>query len=146
MDEIFHVQQTQTYCDGRFSEWNQKITTFPGLYFASLAAVYSIKTVSHVIAALAGSVLFLVPNAGQYFTPLIDTVAVVFRQSTFAAALHSGHLRILEPLTRIFCAVYHCCDCSMFLCGLLQRTYFFSCYAVCTPISIVPRQIYKPYN
>lgn len=32
MDEIFHVTQAQTYCDGNFTEWNDKITTLPGLY------------------------------------------------------------------------------------------------------------------
>jgi alpha-1,2-glucosyltransferase len=31
MDEIFHVPQTQAYCDGRYTEWNNKITTLPGL-------------------------------------------------------------------------------------------------------------------
>mmetsp|Transcript_91987 Transcript_91987/g.297586 ORF Transcript_91987/g.297586 Transcript_91987/m.297586 type:complete len:473 (-) Transcript_91987:87-1505(-) len=32
MDEIFHAPQTRKYCEGRFSEWDPKITTFPGLY------------------------------------------------------------------------------------------------------------------
>ena len=31
-DEIFHVPQTQRYCAGNWAEWDQKITTFPGLY------------------------------------------------------------------------------------------------------------------
>lgn len=30
-DEVFHVGQAQTYCDGRFNEWDPKITTPPGL-------------------------------------------------------------------------------------------------------------------
>lgn len=37
MDEIFHIPQTQKYCEGRFNEWDPKITTFPGLYMASSA-------------------------------------------------------------------------------------------------------------
>ena len=32
IDEIFHVPQCQAYCHGRFTEWNDKITTPPGLY------------------------------------------------------------------------------------------------------------------
>ncbi len=32
-DEIFHVPQTQRYCAGKWTEWDSKITTFPGLYF-----------------------------------------------------------------------------------------------------------------
>ncbi|ETK80073.1 hypothetical protein L915_14152 [Phytophthora nicotianae] len=35
MDEIFHIPQAQKYCEGRFDEWDPKITTFPGLYLAS---------------------------------------------------------------------------------------------------------------
>jgi alpha-1,2-glucosyltransferase len=31
MDEIFHIPQAQAYCKNQFSEWNNKITTFPGL-------------------------------------------------------------------------------------------------------------------
>jgi len=32
MDEIFHVPQTQKYCAGKWMEWDEKITTLPGLY------------------------------------------------------------------------------------------------------------------
>ncbi|KAG2831655.1 hypothetical protein PC129_g5907 [Phytophthora cactorum] len=35
MDEIFHIPQAQKYCEGRFDEWDPKITTFPGLYLVS---------------------------------------------------------------------------------------------------------------
>jgi len=35
MDEIFHVPQAQNYCHGNYHHWNDKITTLPGLYFAS---------------------------------------------------------------------------------------------------------------
>ncbi len=38
MDEIFHVKQTQVYCDGRYDEWDPKITTLPGLYVYALGA------------------------------------------------------------------------------------------------------------
>ena len=30
-DEVFHVPQAQKYCEGRFNEWDDKITTPPGL-------------------------------------------------------------------------------------------------------------------
>ena len=36
MDEIFHVPQAQRYCEHRFNEWDNKITTLPGLYLTSL--------------------------------------------------------------------------------------------------------------
>ena len=36
MDEIFHIPQAQNYCSYNFSHWNNKITTLPGLYLASV--------------------------------------------------------------------------------------------------------------
>ncbi|KAI3646265.1 hypothetical protein MP228_009193 [Amoeboaphelidium protococcarum] len=36
MDEIFHVRQTQQFCKGNFNDWDGKITTPPGLYYASV--------------------------------------------------------------------------------------------------------------
>ncbi|WP_289460212.1 hypothetical protein, partial [Klebsiella pneumoniae] len=32
MDEPFHLGQTQRYCAGRWAEWDDKLTTFPGLH------------------------------------------------------------------------------------------------------------------
>ncbi|EDO25727.1 predicted protein, partial [Nematostella vectensis] len=37
LDEIFHIPQAQQYCEYKFSEWDPKITTLPGLYLVSLA-------------------------------------------------------------------------------------------------------------
>lgn len=31
LDEIFHIPQAQKYCQGRWLEWDDKITTPPGL-------------------------------------------------------------------------------------------------------------------
>lgn len=30
-DEVFHVPQAQVYCEGKYLEWDDKITTPPGL-------------------------------------------------------------------------------------------------------------------
>lgn len=30
-DEFFHIPQAQTYCEGRYWDWDDKITTPPGL-------------------------------------------------------------------------------------------------------------------
>ena len=32
MDEPFHLRQTESYCAGRWSDWEPKLTTFPGLF------------------------------------------------------------------------------------------------------------------
>ncbi|KAI9158203.1 Alpha-1,2 glucosyltransferase alg-10 [Paramyrothecium foliicola] len=37
-DEVFHIPQAQRYCQGRFREWDDKITTPPGLYLLSVLA------------------------------------------------------------------------------------------------------------
>ncbi|KAL5614826.1 hypothetical protein BROUX41_004914 [Berkeleyomyces rouxiae] len=39
LDEIFHIPQAQTYCRGQLLEWDDKITTPPGLYLLSIAAM-----------------------------------------------------------------------------------------------------------
>jgi len=36
IDEAFHIPQAQKYCAGNFTEWDSKITTFPGLYLFSI--------------------------------------------------------------------------------------------------------------
>ncbi|KAI0197587.1 DIE2/ALG10 family-domain-containing protein [Astrocystis sublimbata] len=36
LDEVFHIPQAQVYCQGRYYEWDDKITTPPGLYFATI--------------------------------------------------------------------------------------------------------------
>ncbi|KAI0406896.1 DIE2/ALG10 family-domain-containing protein [Xylaria palmicola] len=37
LDEVFHIPQAQVYCQGRYFEWDDKITTPPGLYFSTIA-------------------------------------------------------------------------------------------------------------
>ena len=41
MDEPFHLLQTQAYCQGRFDEWDEKITTFPGLYLCGVLVAWA---------------------------------------------------------------------------------------------------------
>ena len=43
-DEIFHVPQAQKYCQGDWVSWDEKITTFPGVYIVSaiLFRIYSV--------------------------------------------------------------------------------------------------------
>ncbi|KAI0597420.1 glycosyltransferase family 59 protein [Biscogniauxia sp. FL1348] len=36
LDEVFHIPQAQVYCEGRYMEWDDKITTPPGLYILSI--------------------------------------------------------------------------------------------------------------
>ncbi|KAI0427190.1 DIE2/ALG10 family-domain-containing protein [Xylaria sp. FL1042] len=36
LDEVFHIPQAQVYCQGRYFEWDDKITTPPGLYISTI--------------------------------------------------------------------------------------------------------------
>ena len=45
IDEIFHIRQCQTYCAFKFDEWDNKITTPPGLYI--LGTIYA-EVVKHI--------------------------------------------------------------------------------------------------
>ncbi|KAI1126198.1 DIE2/ALG10 family-domain-containing protein [Nemania abortiva] len=36
LDEVFHIPQAQVYCEGRYLEWDDKITTPPGLYIFTI--------------------------------------------------------------------------------------------------------------
>ncbi|KAI1485762.1 glycosyltransferase family 59 protein [Biscogniauxia mediterranea] len=36
LDEVFHIPQAQVYCEGRYTEWDDKITTPPGLYILTI--------------------------------------------------------------------------------------------------------------
>ncbi|XXG99460.1 hypothetical protein Hte_005799 [Hypoxylon texense] len=38
LDEVFHIPQAQVYCDGKWSQWDDKITTPPGLYVLTILA------------------------------------------------------------------------------------------------------------
>lgn len=40
LDEVFHVRQVQTYWAGDWWRWDPKITTPPGLYFATLLGLW----------------------------------------------------------------------------------------------------------
>ncbi|KAF4670805.1 glucosyltransferase [Perkinsus olseni] len=39
MDEIFHVPQTKAFCEGHFGQWDNHITTLPGLYLWAAATL-----------------------------------------------------------------------------------------------------------
>ncbi|KAK2599963.1 glucosyltransferase [Conoideocrella luteorostrata] len=36
LDEVFHIPQAQKYCEGKYLDWDDKITTPPGLYLFSI--------------------------------------------------------------------------------------------------------------
>lgn len=43
VDEKFHIPQTIKFCEGKFNEWDPKITTLPGLYLFSWLVLSPLK-------------------------------------------------------------------------------------------------------
>ncbi|KAK4660824.1 glucosyltransferase [Podospora pseudocomata] len=42
LDEFFHIPQAQVYCEGRYRQWDDKITTPPGLYGVTISYLFSV--------------------------------------------------------------------------------------------------------
>ncbi|KAG5938589.1 hypothetical protein E4U60_001329 [Claviceps pazoutovae] len=54
-DEVFHIPQAQKYCEGRFLEWDDKITTPPGLYIFSVLLQKTAKVAGNLWASDCGA-------------------------------------------------------------------------------------------
>ena len=59
MDEIFHIPQAQRYCAGNFTQWDNKITTLPGLYVFSFGLLDPLFKVSSALDLNSASLLDL---------------------------------------------------------------------------------------
>lgn len=73
MDEIFHVPQTQAYCRGRWRDWDDKITTFPGLYLTAVAyakAIALVRSAAGEAHEAMAPVLVQAPAASSGSSPL----------------------------------------------------------------------------
>ncbi|CAM6044206.1 unnamed protein product [Sphagnum compactum] len=95
-DEIFHIPQAQEYCQGNFRKWDPMITTFPGLYFVSLAYT-GVFLLGAKILGLSSSLLDLCTPA------FLRSINVVF--SLLCYLLFVRIMRYLEPdksLKRVF--------------------------------------------
>ncbi|KAI1746583.1 DIE2/ALG10 family-domain-containing protein [Xylaria castorea] len=71
LDEVFHIPQAQVYCEGRYYEWDDKITTPPGLYLLTIVfnralgfpcSIYSLRAFNVIVVSCI-SVLALVCRA-----------------------------------------------------------------------------------
>ncbi|KAI0537088.1 DIE2/ALG10 family-domain-containing protein [Xylaria digitata] len=79
LDEVFHIPQTQVYCQGRYLEWDDKITTPPGLYISTIfyngllgrsCSIYNLRSFN-LIAVLCISFLVLICRARMAQAPQI---------------------------------------------------------------------------
>lgn len=94
VDEEFHLIQGEHYCHGRFHVWDEKITTFPGLYLISASFLSPFKACS-VYALRCTSVVASIANACFIF---IIRKMVLVKQKDSYLLLESISLATLPPL------------------------------------------------
>ncbi|KAM7212996.1 DIE2/ALG10 family domain containing protein [Rhypophila decipiens] len=85
LDEVFHIPQAQTYCQGRFWDWDDKITTPPGLYLFSVA--------SHKLWRLAECTSFSLRNNNVLDILLIALLAALCRDDIEARTAEQQRAR-----------------------------------------------------
>ncbi len=103
-DELFHERQTRAYCQGRFEEWDPKITTPPGLYVVGAAVLRAVDVVRRLVwGAGTPSVCVGTSPVLVYLRP----VSALFNLGSFAL-LHAifQHVQLLsngEALAQALC-------------------------------------------
>lgn len=83
IDEVFHLRQCQAYCRGQFDQWDDKITTPPGLYLLGLAYA---RALAAVPLETCGTAVLRLLNAlgGVVVLPLV--LRAFGRRANFTAA------------------------------------------------------------
>lgn len=94
IDEEFHLRQGEHYCRGRFHIWDEKITTFPGLYLISGSFLSPFKACSVYFLRLTSMIASI---ANAYLIYIIRK-AVIPKRSDAYLLLESISLATLPPL------------------------------------------------
>ncbi len=109
MDEVFHVPQTQAYCDGRWSEWHPKITTLPGLYVSAVPFAHAVRTAT--VAATGNTTA--ATNAQQLCSvSVLRSINVVY--GVLCIPLYYALLRTLHPAARSLVTLLSTLQLSLF--------------------------------
>ncbi|CAM1511742.1 Fc.00g092550.m01.CDS01 [Cosmosporella sp. VM-42] len=121
LDEVFHIPQAQRYCEGRFREWDDKITTPPGLYLISLlipgvvqyssfvgayaCSAQSLRTVNAVVLLVLAYLALLCRREieARLYEAHSPTRLKIFTQY----ALHTAFNIALFPLLFFFSGLYY---------------------------------------
>ncbi|RFU78483.1 alpha-1,2 glucosyltransferase alg10 [Trichoderma arundinaceum] len=91
LDEVFHIPQAQKYCEGKFLEWDDKITTPPGLYWLSILIPQAAKSSGLIASYTCGPKTLRATNAiGVIF---LSYIALLCRRE-IEARLHQAHSSI----------------------------------------------------
>ncbi|XP_065091253.1 putative Dol-P-Glc:Glc(2)Man(9)GlcNAc(2)-PP-Dol alpha-1,2-glucosyltransferase [Ochlerotatus camptorhynchus] len=94
VDEEFHLRQGEHYCHGRFEVWDEKITTFPGLYLvsASLLGPFQACSIYHL------RMVSLIASIANVYLIFIIRKVVLANRSDVYLLLESISLATLPPL------------------------------------------------
>ncbi|KAF3767200.1 family 59 glycosyltransferase [Cryphonectria parasitica EP155] len=119
LDEVFHIPQAQKYCQGRFLEWDDKITTPPGLYILS----YVLLRMGFIFKNCSAEALRLTNWLAIIFTPFVALQCRRLIEARLAErasdgrksrpfelsayALHTGLNIALFPLLFFFSGLYY---------------------------------------
>lgn len=95
IDELFHLPQAKAYCKKKFTHWDEKITTFPGLYLIAscISDYYECNTYNLRFINLVGSVINLL-----LFSSILKFTYEKSSEGTLKIVLQALNLAILPPL------------------------------------------------
>ncbi|UKZ66260.1 uncharacterized protein TrAtP1_007434 [Trichoderma atroviride] len=88
LDEVFHIPQAQRYCEGRFLEWDDKITTPPGLYWISILIPQAAKSSGLIASYACDAKTLRATNAVGII--VLSYIALLCRKA-IEARLHQAH-------------------------------------------------------
>ncbi|KAL2153765.1 hypothetical protein VTH82DRAFT_4920 [Thermothelomyces myriococcoides] len=115
LDEVFHIPQAQKYCAGHFWDWDDKITTPPGLYLLSVA-YHKFRLLSECtpLSLRSNNLLATILTAlvAAQCRHLVETRATSENRGTSSAAIsfgsfHTGLNIALFPVIFFFSALYY---------------------------------------
>ncbi|KAM0522561.1 hypothetical protein ACHAPE_002153 [Trichoderma viride] len=88
LDEVFHIPQAQKYCEGKFFEWDDKITTPPGLYWISILIPQAAKSSGLIASYACDPKTLRATNAVSII--ILSYIALLCRKA-IEARLHQAH-------------------------------------------------------
>ncbi|KAK1755540.1 glycosyltransferase [Echria macrotheca] len=107
LDEFFHIPQAQTYCEGRFWDWDDKITTPPGLYLLSVATHQLFMFTTCSTLSLRSTNLLATLLTAMVATRCHMAIQAQHGQRSHGQSLHTGLNIALFPVIFFFSALYY---------------------------------------
>ncbi|KAK5988111.1 Dol-P-Glc:Glc(2)Man(9)GlcNAc(2)-PP-Dol alpha-1,2-glucosyltransferase [Cladobotryum mycophilum] len=123
LDEIFHIPQAQKYCKGKFLEWDDKITTPPGLYWISIFFPQMAKSTGFIAAYSCDPKTLRATSAVGLI--ILSYLTVLCRRE-MEARLHQGHSHSATKINMTFKIVSPYAMHTAFNIALFPLLFFFS--------------------